>query len=103
MAFRALFAAMPLALAFIALLGFLNLTAAWTIDIAPSVHATLGDPGFSVVDSTVQQILASRQGFWLTLGLALAVWQLSSTVRVTAGALNRLFGVENKRRLRDWL
>lgn len=103
MAFRALFAAIPLALAFIALLGFLNLTAVWTVDIAPSVHATLGDPGFAVVDSTVQQILATQQGFWLTLGLALAVWQLSSTVRVTADALNRLFGVENKRRLRDWL
>ena len=103
MAFRALFAAMPLALAFIALLGFLNLTAVWTVDIAPSIHATLGDPGFSVGDSTVQQILASRQGFWLTLGLALAVWQLSSIVRVTADALDRLFAVENKRRLRDWL
>lgn len=102
-AFRVLFAAIPLALAFIALLGFLNLTPVWTVDVAPAVRATLGDAAFALVDTTVQQILATRQGFWLTLGLALAIWQLSSTVRVTTDALNRIFGVENERRLREWL
>jgi membrane protein len=103
MAFRALFAAIPLALAFFALLGFLNLTPVWTVDLAPSVRQTLGEPAFSLVDGTVQQILVTRQAFWLTLGLALAIWLLSSTVRVTADALDRLFGVENERRLREWL
>lgn len=102
-AFRVLFAAIPLALAFIALLGFLNLTPVWTVDVAPAVRATLGDAAFALVDTTVQQILSTRQAFWLTLGLALAIWQLSSTVRVTTDALNRIFGVENERRLREWL
>jgi membrane protein len=103
MAFRILFAAIPLALAFVALLGFLDLAPVWNTGVAPVVRPTLGEPGFAVVDGTVQQILATRQVFWLTLGLALAIWQLSSTVRVTADALDRLFGVENRRRLRDWL
>ena len=102
MAFRTLFAAIPLALAFIALLGFFDLSSVWTVGLAPGIQPTLG-PAFPLLDETVKRILVERQGFWLTLGLALAVWQLSSTVRVTADALNRLFGVENKRRLRDWL
>ena len=102
MAFRALFAAIPLALAFIAFLGFLDLTSVWTVDIAPSIQPILG-PAFPFVDGTVKRILVERQGFWLTLGLALAIWQLSSTVRVTADALNRLFGVEHDRSLREWL
>jgi membrane protein len=102
MAFRTLFAAIPLALAFIALLGFLDLTQVWTADLAPTVQPTLG-PAFPLLDGTVKRILVERQGFWLTLGLALAVWQLSSTIRVTADALDRIFGVENDRRLREWL
>jgi membrane protein len=102
MAFRALFAAIPLALAFLAFLGFLDLSAVWTVEIAPSVQPSLG-PGFGFVDGTARQILVTRQGFWLTLGLALAIWQLSSAVRVTADALDRLFGVENNRALLEWL
>lgn len=103
MAFRVLFASIPVALAFLALLGFLDLTLVWTLDVAPSIHATVGDPAFALLDSTVRRILGTRQAFWLTLGLALAIWQLSSIVRVTADALDRLYGVENRRRLREWL
>ena len=33
----------------------------------------------------------------------MAIWQLSSSVRVTADALDRLYGVENQRRLLEWL
>jgi len=102
MAFRALFAAIPLALALLAILGFFDLSQVWTLDIAPNLQSTLG-PAFGLVDGTVKQILVTRQGFWLTLGLALAIWQLSSTVRVTADALDRIFGVENTRRLHEWL
>jgi len=103
MAFRVLFAAIPLSLACIALLGFLNLTPIWNVEPAPAIRPTLGEPAFALVDGTVQQILATRQAFWLTLGTALAIWQLSSSVRVTADALDRLYGVENQRRLLEWL
>jgi len=102
MAFRTLFAAIPLALAFIALLGFLDLSPIWTAELGPSIQPTLG-PAFPLLDGTVQRILVERQGFWLTLGLALAIWQLSSTVRVAADGLDRIFGVENDRSLREWL
>jgi|SRR5829696_636227 len=103
MAFRVLLAAIPLSLAFIALLGFLDLMPIWTVELAPAIRPTLGEPAFALVDGAVQQILATRQVFWLTLGLALAIWQLSSAVRVTADALDRLYGVENQRRLGQWL
>ncbi len=103
MAFRVLFASIPLVLAFLAMLGFLGLTPVWSLDIAPSIHATVGDRAFALIDATVHRILSTRQIFWLTLGLALAIWQLSSIVRVTADALDRLYGVHNRRRLRQWL
>jgi membrane protein len=103
MAFRALFAAIPLTLFAFALLGFLNLTPVWDVHLAPMARATFPDPAFLLIDSTVRQILGTRQGFWLTLGLALAIWQLSSTVRVTADALDRVYGVEDERTMRRWL
>src|SRR5829696_7591942 len=81
MAFRTLFAAIPLALAFIALLGFLDLTSLWTAELGPSIQPTLG-PAFPLLDGTVQRILVQRQGFWLTLGLPLAIWQLSIAVSI---------------------
>src|SRR5215210_2855844 len=95
--FRVLFAIIPLGLFAIALIGFLGLEPAWTFELAPSVHATLGDPLFAVVDVSVNQILTSRQGFWLTLGLALTVWELSSAVRATAGAFERIYNFRDER------
>ena len=103
MAFRVLFASIPFALFAFALIGFLNLTPAWTVDIAPSLRPNLPDPAFLLLDGTVRQALATRQGFWLTLGLLLAVWQMSSTVRVTADALDRIYGIDDERTMRRWL
>jgi membrane protein len=102
-AFRTLFAAIPLALVLVALVGFLDLAPVWTAQIAPSLRPKVGDAAFVLIDGTVRQVLASRELFWLTLGLATAVWQLSSAVRVTADALNRLYGVENQRSMTRWL
>lgn len=102
-AFRVLFASIPFALFAFALIGFLNLTPAWTVDIAPSIQQSLPGPAFLLLDGTVRQALATRQGFWLTLGLLLTVWQMSSTVRVTADALDRIYGIDDQRTMRRWL
>jgi len=103
MAFRVLFAFIPFALFTFALVGFLDLTSAWTVDIAPSLRPSIPEPAFLLLDGTVRQALVTRQAFWLTLGLLLAVWQMSSTVRVTADALNRIYGIDDQRTMRRWL
>src|SRR2546422_42751 len=43
------------------------------------------------------KVLASRQIFWVTVGLVLAVWQISGAVRAVMGALNRIYRVEARR------
>ncbi len=103
MAFRVLFASIPFALFTFALIGFLDLAPAWTVDIAPSLRPSLPDPAFLLLDGTVRQALLTRQGFWLTVGFLLAIWQMSSTVRVTADALDRIYGIDDQRTMRRWL
>jgi membrane protein len=55
---------------------------------------------FSVLDRTVEDVLTTRRGTWLTLGLALALWQVGSVVRAAGTALNALYGDEEDR---PWL
>jgi membrane protein len=98
-AFCVLFSLVPFALFVVALLGFLDLTVLWTRDVAPGVGAIVGPSAFGVLDETVRQILATRQGYWLTAGLALTVWELSNAVFAVAGALNRVYRLSEERPL----
>ncbi len=41
------------------------------------------------MNDAVLRVLNSQQFFWLTAGLALAVWQVSGAIRLSMGALNR--------------
>lgn len=98
-AFCVLFALVPFALFVVALLGFLDLTVLWTRDLAPGVGAIVGPSAFGVLDETVRQILVARQGYWLTAGLALTVWELSNAVFAVGGALNRIYRLSDERPL----
>ncbi|MBA3420619.1 MAG: YihY/virulence factor BrkB family protein [Thermoleophilaceae bacterium] len=98
-AFCVLFALVPFALFVVALLGFLDLTVLWTRDVAPGVAAIVGPSVFGVLDETVGQILATRQGYWLTAGLALTIWELSNAVFAVGGALNRIYRMSEERPL----
>jgi hypothetical protein len=97
--FCVLFALVPFALFVVALLGFLDLTVLWTRDVAPGVAAIVGPSAFGVLDETVGQILATRQGYWLTAGLALTIWELSNAVFAVGGALNRIYRMSEERPL----
>ena len=91
MAFHALVALPPLLLLVVAGLGFLDVADAWSRDIAPSVRSQVSPEAFAVVDRTVRSTLANTQGFWLTAGAALAIWEISSVVRGAMGALNLIY------------
>lgn len=96
-AFQALFALVPFALAGVALLGFLNLEELWSSELAPELREQLRPDAFSVVDRTVDQILGERRGLWLTFGLGFALWQVSSAIRATSGPLNVIYETEDER------
>lgn len=90
-AFQALFALVPLTLAALALLGFLNLEEIWRTELAPQVDERLRPDAASVVKRTAAGILGERQGLWLTFGLAFALWQVSSAIRAASGPLNLIY------------
>lgn len=97
-AFQVLFALIPLALALLALAGYLGLEEVWTRDIAPKLREQTSQAGFDVIDGTARRVLGSHQGTWLTLGMALMLWEVAAAVRAVMGTLNRIFGLEEERR-----
>jgi membrane protein len=95
--FQLLFAAIPLVLAGVAVLGFLDLEEVWRNEVGPRFEERVSDAVFEVVDQSVESVLGSQRGFWLTLGLGLALWELSGAVRATMGALNDIYDVGEAR------
>lgn len=95
--FQAIFALISLSFTGLALLGFLSLSEVWSQDIAPEVAERTSAAAFTVIDDTVQRVLSSQRGFWLTLGAALALWNVSSGVRAAMGALDDIYGARERR------
>jgi membrane protein len=98
-AFQVLTAIVPFLLFAFGLLGFLDLTDIWRDDFAPDVKGSVSPAAFTVIDDTVTRVLTSGQLFWLTAGLAVAVWQISGAVRGLMKALDRVY---RARRERPW-
>jgi membrane protein len=95
--FQAIFALISLSFTGLALLGFLSLSEVWTDEMAPEVADRTSAAAFTVIDETVQRVLSSQRGFWLTLGAALALWNVSSGVRAAMGALDDIYGARERR------
>ena len=102
-AFRILLALVPFALFALALLGFLSLDEVWRDSIAPDVRDRLSSDAFTVVNRTAERILTTKEGFWLTAGALIALWEVSAAIRVTMRALDRIHGDDERRPLRDRL
>ncbi len=96
-AFNAIFAVIPLALSGLALLGVLGAESVWTEHLAPDLRGQVSPDVFHVIDSSVRNVFRARQGFWVTLGAALAVWEVSGAMRAVMTVLDRIYGVARKR------
>lgn len=96
-AYQVLFALIPLALAALATLAFIGLEDVWTERVAPEARDALPSDAFSLVDRTVDKVLGEKRVFWLTGGLAFALWQLSGSLRAVSGALNEIYELEEDR------
>ena len=95
--FQVFFALIPLLLFALGLIGFLSLGEAWAKDIAPEIKTHTSGPMFEVIDDTVNQILGSKQLFWVSVGAVIAVWEISGAVRAVMQIFNRIYGVEETR------
>src|SRR5215218_4791926 len=102
MAFRVVLALVPFLLFLLALIGFLNLEEVWREDVAPEVEDNASAAAFRLIDDTVKQVLSQKQLWWLTAGLALTLWELSSATRVTMVALDRVYGFNRRRGWSSW-
>src|SRR5919107_4539273 len=95
--FQVFFALVPLALLALGLMGTFGLSEWWSTDAAHTVKENVSAPVYNVINDTVRKILAHRQLFWVTLGAAIAVWEVSGAMRATMQVLNSVYGVEEKR------
>jgi membrane protein len=103
MAFQALLAMVPFLLLLLALLGLFDLERLWHDDVAPDVRGHVSQPAFELIDKTVRQVLGQRQVWWLTVGLAVTLWELSAATRVTMTALDRVYGYPRRRNILELL
>jgi membrane protein len=95
--FLLILALVPFVLFLLALLGFLQLGEVWRDDVAPEIRGSLSDAAFRLLDDTATRVLRERQGWWLTAGFALALWEISAATRVTMTALDRIYGFRRRR------
>src|SRR3954468_14549146 len=95
--FQVFFALVPLTLLALGLIGTFGLSEWWSTDAAHTVKDNVSGPVYHVINDTVHKILAQRQLFWVTLGAAIAVWEVSGAMRATMQVLNSVYGVEEKR------
>ena len=100
--FQILTAIVPFLLFAFALLGFLDLGRLWRADVAPELAPTVSPAAFSVIDTTVTRVLGEKQVFWMTLGLALAIWQVSGAVRAVMDGFDLIYRSDDPRRRSFW-
>jgi membrane protein len=80
-------------------LGFLQLDEVWRQDIAPEIRPSVSRAAFTIIDGTVKEVLGQRQLFWITFGMAIAIWQISGAMRAIMRVFNAIYGVEEGRSL----
>jgi membrane protein len=90
-AFQVFFALIPMLLFAFGLLGFFGLDRIWRDHVAPDVAASVSPAAFELINSTVLRVLGQEQLFWVTIGLAVAVWKMSGAVRAVMGVFDRIY------------
>jgi membrane protein len=96
LAFQVVKAIVPFLLFGLALLGFLDLQSAWA-DLAKRIKPQMSAPAFQVLQTTAKEVLTTKQIFWLTGGLALAIWEMSGAIRAIMGGLAQIYEIQDSR------
>src|SRR4051794_26219862 len=79
--FQVFFALVPLTLFALGALGFLHLDGVWRDDIAPELRPNVSPAAFTVIEHTADAVLQRRRLFWVTIGAAITIWEISGAMR----------------------
>jgi len=96
-AFRMLFALAFLSLTGLAFTGAVHLEGIWSHQIGPNIARIVSPNFYRELDHSVDQVLTARRWWWLSVGLVLTVWQVSSGVRALMTALDSIYEVKDRR------
>jgi membrane protein len=96
-AFKLAFSLIPLTLVGLGLLGAFDLAGSYRSEVAPDLQREVSPAVFAVLDQTVRHVLDHRQLLWSTVGVALALWEISGATRGVMGVLDRIFRVGRER------
>ena len=99
--FQLFFALVPLCLLGLGLLGAFGLSDVWHTSVAPDLRQDVSPAAYSVIDSTVTNVLTHKQLFWATTGAVIAIWEVSGATRAVMGVLNRIYRVKETRSFRQ--
>src|SRR5207248_3396532 len=78
MAFRMLFALAFLTLTGLAFAGAVHLEAIWRQQLGPNIAHIVSPNFYKELDRSVDQVLTTRRWWWLSVGMVLTLWQVSS-------------------------
>jgi membrane protein len=95
--FQILTAIIPFLLFVLGVAGSLHLSYVWRDHLEPQLRAGVSSAVFAVIENAVNNVFASRQVLWATVGGGLALWQVSGAVRAVMGALARIYGASAER------
>jgi membrane protein len=96
-AFKLAFSLIPLGLVGLGILGALDVADAYREQVAPDVRREVSPAVFTVLDQTVRRVLEHQQLLWTTVGLVLALWEVSGATRGVMGVLDRIFRIDRRR------
>src|SRR2546430_17195555 len=96
-AFRMLFALAFLSLTGLAFAGAVHLDGIWRHQIGPNIGRVVSPNFYRELDHSVDQVMTARRWWWLSIGLALTLWQVSSGVRALMTALDSLYEAKDRR------
>src|SRR2546421_755300 len=96
-AFRMLFALAFLTLTGLAFAGAVHLDSIWRHQLGPNIARIVSPNFYRELNHSVDQVLTTRRWWWLSIGLALTIWQVSSGVRALMTALDSIYEIEDRR------
>src|SRR5438094_480182 len=99
-AFRMLFALAFLTLTGLAFAGAVHLDGIWRDQLGPNIARIVSPNFYRELDHSVDQVLTTRRLWWLSIGLLLTLWQVSSGVRALMTALDSIYEVKDRRPFR---
>lgn len=96
-ALQAFVAMVALALLAIAVLGEIGREDVWTKQIAPQIHPKVLPAVYRGIQATVHKVFSSSSGGLIAFASALAIWEVSGTVRACMSALSKIYGTKDGR------